>query len=253
LEGDGGAKCDVDNLGANDLAGEPGRCREEVEVRGFSDAWSCESSVPAEEGLESLDTTLLIVANDGLRAGNFSTEGALRSSVLVGPVGVTARLLAAEFPPRATVGVGVTDRPIDRGPGRGAEVAEVVDRVEAENVAARVSPMGGVLALPEEEGGVFAFGAAVGVTGLPEAENVLDRVNAVRVADLRVVPGAPTGAVGVAGRRIGSLDLEGLGGLDTTGPARLVAEVLAYAIPVGLLSSSFGFPGIDMLADLPLV
>lgn len=298
LEGDGGAKCDVDGLGANDLPGEPALCREEAEVRGFSDASACDSSVPAEEGLESLDTTLLIVANDTLRAGNFSAEGALRSSVLGCPVGVTARLLAAELPPRAVivvndglragnfsvegalrcnvlccpvgltarllaaefpplaligVGVGVTDRAIDRGPGRVAEVAEVlVDRVEAENVAARVSPMGGVLALLEEEGGVLAFGAAVGVTGLPGAENVLARVNAVGVADLRDVDGAPTGAVGVAGRRIASLDLEGLGGFDTTGPARLVAEVLANAIPVGLLSSSFGFPGIDMLVDLPL-
>lgn len=246
----------MDRLGANDLPGEPGLCSEEAEVRGFSDAWSCESSVPAEEGLESLDTTLLIVANDSLRAGDFSAEGALRSSVLGCPVGVTARLLAAEFPPRAAigVGVGVTDRAIDRGPGRVAEVAEVlVDRVEAENVAARVSPMGGVLALPEEEeGGVLAFDAAVGVTGLPGAENVLDRVNAVGVADLRDTDGAPTGAVGVAGRRIGSLDLEGLGGFDTTGPARLVAEVRANAIPVDLLSSSFGFPGIDMLVDLPL-
>lgn len=255
LEGDDVVKCDVESLGANDLPGEAGLCREEDDVRGFSDAWSCDRSVPAEEGLESLDTTLLIVANDSLRAGSFSVEGALRSSVLGCPVGVTARLLAAEFPPRAVigVGVGVTDRAIDRGPGRVAEVAEVlVDRVEAENVAARVSPIGGVLALLDEEGGVLAFGAAVGVTGLPGAENVLARVNAVGVADLLDVDGAPTGAVGVAGRRIGSLDLEGLGGFDTTGPARLVAEVLANAIPVGLLSSSFGFPGIDMLVDLPL-
>lgn len=194
----------------------------------------------------------MIVANDGFRTGSFSIEVALRSSFLGCPVGVTARLLAAEFPPRAVIGVvvGVTDRAIDRGPGRVAEI--LVDRVDAENVAARVSPMGGVLALLEEEGGVLAFGAAVGVTGLPGAENVLALVNAVGVADRLDVDGAPTGAVGVAGRRIGSLDLDGLGGFDITGPARLVAEVLANAIPVGLLSSSLGFPGIDMLVDLPL-
>jgi hypothetical protein len=109
--------------------------------------------------------------------------------------------------------------------------------------------MGGVL--PRlEEGGVLAF-VAVGVTGLPVAENVLDRVNAVGVADRRVVVGVPPWVVGVAGRRTGSLDLEG--GFNTVGPARLVAELLVNASPVGFLSSSFGFPGIDMLEDLPLV
>ncbi|UKZ80674.1 hypothetical protein TrVFT333_008437 [Trichoderma virens FT-333] len=74
---------------------------------------------------------------------------------------------------------------------------------------------------------------------------------AVGVTDRRVVVGTPAWAVGVAGRRIGSLDLDV--GFTTVGPARFVAELLVYASPVDLRSSSFGFPSIDMLADLPLV
>lgn len=81
---------------------------------------------------------------------------------------------------------------------------------------------------------------------------------AVGVADLRVVVGIPVWAVGVAGRRMGSLDLEVASlGLEadftTAGPARFVAELLVYASPVDLRSSSLGFPSIEMLADLPLV
>lgn len=81
---------------------------------------------------------------------------------------------------------------------------------------------------------------------------------AVGVADLRVVVGIPVWAVGVAGRRIGSLDLEVASlGLEADftvlGPARFVAELLVYASPVDLRSSSLGFPSIEMLADLPLV
>ncbi|KAH6610376.1 hypothetical protein Trco_000396 [Trichoderma cornu-damae] len=242
LEGEGGARCDADGLGARDLAGELGRCKDGIEGRGFScDAWSCDSIVPAEEGLESRDTTLPMVASDGLWAGIFSVfsvEGARRSSVRGGAVGVTARLLAAELPDRVVVGV--VDRVADRA----------ADRAEIEKVAARASPVGGVLV--RLEGGVFAFIAAVGVTGLRAAEKVLDRVNAVGVADRRVVvDGAPAWAVGVAGRRTGSRDLEG--GFSAVDPARLVAEPVACASPVGLLSSSFGFPAMDMLADLPLV
>ncbi|KAF3072086.1 hypothetical protein CFAM422_005989 [Trichoderma lentiforme] len=68
----------------------------------------------------------------------------------------------------------------------------------------------------------------------------------------------PVWAVGVAGRRMGSLDLEVASlGLEadftTAGPARFVAELLVYASPVDLRSSSLGFPSIEMLADLPLV
>ncbi|KAK4074860.1 uncharacterized protein Triagg1_5009 [Trichoderma aggressivum f. europaeum] len=64
----------------------------------------------------------------------------------------------------------------------------------------------------------------------------------------------PVWAVGVAGRRMGSLDLEVASlGFTTAGPARFVAELLVYASPVDLRSSSLGFPSIEMLADLPLV
>lgn len=81
---------------------------------------------------------------------------------------------------------------------------------------------------------------------------------AVGVADRRVVVGIPVWAVGVAGRRMGSLDLEVASlGLEAdftvVGPARFVAELLVYASPVDLRSSSLGFPSIEMLADLPLV
>ncbi|KAJ4858922.1 hypothetical protein T069G_07189 [Trichoderma breve] len=68
----------------------------------------------------------------------------------------------------------------------------------------------------------------------------------------------PVWAVGVAGRRMGSLDLEVASlGLEAdftvVGPARFVAELLVYASPVDLRSSSLGLPSIEMLADLPLV
>ncbi|KAK0766772.1 hypothetical protein N5P37_000500 [Trichoderma harzianum] len=57
---------------------------------------------------------------------------------------------------------------------------------------------------------------------------------------------------------MGSLDLEVASlGLEAdftvVGPARFVAELLVYASPVDLRSSSLGFPSIEMLADLPLV
>ncbi|TFB04781.1 hypothetical protein CCMA1212_002921 [Trichoderma ghanense] len=54
---------------------------------------------------------------------------------------------------------------------------------------------------------------------------------------------------------MGSLDLEveEAGFTSVGGPARFVAELLEYVSPVDLRSSSFGFPSMDMLADLPLV
>ena len=50
-----------------------------------------------------------------------------------------------------------------------------------------------------------------------------------------------------------SLDLELEVDLAEGGRGRLVAEPLVCASPVDLRSSSFGFPSITMLADLPLV
>lgn len=224
------------------MAGELSRCREGLEGRLSCDAWSCDSSVPAEEGLDSLDTILLIVASEGLRGGAiFSLEGARRSSVLGGAVGVTARLLAAEFADRLVVGV--MDRAVDRVADRAAAAA-------SENVAARVIPTGGVFVWLE--GGVLAF-VAGGVTGLLGAANVWARVKAVGVADRRLVDDGTPWVVGVGGRRSGSL-VPAEGFTPVVGPARLVAELLEYAAsPVDRLSSSFGFPGIEMLADLPLV
>ncbi|PNP50981.1 hypothetical protein THARTR1_08602 [Trichoderma harzianum] len=132
----------------------------------------------------------------------------------------------------------------------------VADRIVLVNVAARdILPTDGDLV--RVEGGVFAV-VEVGVAGPLEAEKVLDRGKAVGVADRRVVVGMPVWAVGVAGRRMGSLDLEVASldleaGITTAGPARFVAELLVYASPVDLRSSSLGFPSIEMLADLPLV
>lgn len=152
--------------------------------------------MPAEEGLDSLDTTLLNVASDGLRLVDtfsveglrtvtfsvdgfreaiFSVEGARRSSNFGGPVGVTARLLAAEFVDRLVVGV--TDRVV------------FLDRPEKEKVAARESPIEGPAEgdLIRVEGGVFSL-VDVGVTG---PAKVFDRGRAVGVTARRVVGGMP--------------------------------------------------------------
>lgn len=155
MEGEGGARCDAEGLADRVLLGELGRCKDEFDGRFSWDAWSDDSSVPAEEGFESLDTTRLIVASDGLRNDDtFSVEGARRSSFGC-PVGVAARLLAAEFADRVVVGV------IDR-----VMEVRVADRKELVNVAARDSaPTEGDLVLVE--GGVFAV-VEVGVTGVPE-------------------------------------------------------------------------------------
>lgn len=155
MEGEGGARCEAEGLADRVLLGELGRCKEEFDGRFSWDAWSDDSSVPAEEGFESLDTTLLIVASDGLRNDDtFSVEGA-RCSSFGCPVGVAARLLAAEFADRVVVGV------IDR-----VMEFRVADRIELVNVAARDSaPTEGDLVLVE--GGVFAV-VEVGVTGVPE-------------------------------------------------------------------------------------
>lgn len=159
-------------------------------------AWSDDSSVPAEEGLDSLDTTLLRVASDGLRLlvtfsveglrtvtfsadgfreAIFSEEGARRSSSFGSPVGVTARLLAAEFVDRLVVGV--TDRVV------------FLDRPEKANVAARDSLMEGPAEgdLIRAEGGVFSL-VDGGVTG---PAKVFDRGRAVGVTARRVVVGMP--------------------------------------------------------------
>lgn len=216
--------------------------------------------MPAEEGFDSLDTTLLRVASDGLRLvvtfsveglrdvtfsadgfreAIFSVDGARRSSNFGNPVGVTARLLAAEFVDRLVVGV--TDRVV------------FLDRPGKANVAARDSLMGGPAEgdLTRAEGGVLSL-VDGGVTG---PAKVFDRGRAVGVTALRVVVGMPGWAVGVAGRRMGSLDLEveEAGFTTVAAPARFVDEPLVYVSPVDLRSSSFGFPSMDMLADRPLV